>query len=366
MKYLTKGAKRFKKHSAPMLQYNPYLLSVKSSYRLIFKRKKEFNDFSYPLLVTSGLQRSGTHLLDNLLRNHHQILSYYGELQIGKPNKYHWPDLKGETNIKKRFTTLLPRSLARNYLTLTRYRKSNLAYENFVFDFRFFRKIFLQLEKKNKNFDQRSTLNNFFTAYFNAYLNCSHSNFYDQYKYIIAPVPGLTIMKKSIRGFFEDYPDGKIFVLIREPFIWWNSARNHTKNLNKHGLERYEKTLANTKWACDEYKSRVFAVSFDHLIENTDESISLILKHADLEFNQIATYPSKFPYYANDNSTFGHKRTRAVLKDKIKRKINISEEDRIHIKANIYPLYEDVLENYTINFIGNQNNDVAAQSLQFT
>ena len=68
-------------------------------------------------------------------------------------------------------------------------------------------------------------------------------------------------MKKSIEGFSMDYPDGKIFVLIREPIIWWNSTRNHTKNLKKHGLERYEKTLSNTIWAQDKYNSSVFAVS---------------------------------------------------------------------------------------------------------
>jgi hypothetical protein len=349
MNYSTKYARRLKKYSYPLIQSNPYLLSAKSSYRLLFKRRKEYNTFNYPLLVTSGLQRSGTHLLDNLLRNHHQILSYYGELQIGKPNKYHWPDLEDETNLKKRFAALLPRNMVRNYLGLRKYHKSNSAHDNFIFDFNFFRKIFLELEKKNENFIQRNTLNNFFTAYFNAYLNCNHSNFYNQYKYIVAPVPGLTIMKKSIEGFFKDYPDGKIFVLIREPLIWWNSARKHTKNLKNNGLERYEKTLANTRWAFEEFKNRVFAVSFDYLIKNPAESVNAILKNSGLEFNHIATYPSKFPNYANDNSTFGHKRTKAILKDKIKREVNIPQADRLTIETKIFPLYEAVLESCTIN-----------------
>jgi hypothetical protein len=239
--------------------------------------------------------------------------------------------------------------MVRNYLTLTRYHKSNLAYENFIFDFSWFKKIFLQLEKKNETYNQRITLDNFFTAYFNAYLNCNHSNFFNQYKYIVAPIPGLTIMKKSIEGFFRDYPDGKIFVLIRDPLIWWNSAQNHTNNLKKHGLERYENTLANTKWAFEEFKNKVFAVSFDRLIKNTEASVNAILKNSGLEFNHIATYPSKFPNYANDNSTFGHKRTKAVLKDKVQREINIPQADRLHIEAKIYPLYETVLASCTIN-----------------
>ena len=223
------------------------------------------------------------------------------------------------------------------------------SHHDFIFDFAFFQKTFLKLEKNNKDFNQRNTLNNFFTAYFNAYLNCNHSNFYNGYKYIAVTVPGLTTIKESIDKFFYDYPEGKIIVLIRDPFLWWNSAQNHTKRLKKFGLERYQKTLTNTKWACNEYKRSFVAVSFDHLIKNTEKSMESILQFAELDFNKIATYPSNFPKYAIDNSTFGHKKTKSVLKEKIKRELNISEEDLTYIKANIYPLYEEVLANYTIN-----------------
>jgi hypothetical protein len=192
-------------------------------------------------------------------------------------------------------------------------------------------------------------LDNFFTAYFNAYLNCNHSNFFDEYKYIVATIPGLSIREESIRDFFKDYPDGKLFVSLRDPYVWWNSARKHTKKLNEHGLLRYQKTLENTKWACGEYENRFFPVSFDHLIQNTESSIQSILKHAELDAAETSMFPSNFPHYATDNSTFGHKKTKSVLKEKIKRTLNISEEDKLYIKENIYPLYADVIENYSIN-----------------
>jgi hypothetical protein len=342
MKFGADHPKRFKINRLKTIESNPFFLSAKSSFRLLFKRQSEFYQLDCPLLVVSGLQRSGTHLVDNLLRNHHQILSYYHELQIGRPNKYYWPDLKNEMELKKRLSALIPRNMVKHFLNIN-------SHQDFIFDFVFFKKIFLQLEQKNENFNQRHTLNNFFTAYFNAYLNCHHSNFYNGYKYIAVTIPGLTIIKDSIKGFFKDYPNGKLFVVIRDPFLWWNSARNHTKRLKKFGLERYQKTLVNTKWACDEYKNKVFAVSFDHLIKNTEKSMSSILQYADLEFNKIATYPSNFPNYAIDNSTFGHKKTKSVLKEKIKRELNIPEEDVIYIKSNIYPLYVEVLEGFTIN-----------------
>ena len=88
----------------------------------------------------------------------------------------------------------------------------------------------------------------------------------------------------------------------------------------------------------DELKNNVFAVSFDHLIKNSEKSMHSILQCADLEFHKIATYPSNFPNYAIDNCTFGHKKTKSVLKEKIKRELNIPEEDVLHIRSNIYPL----------------------------
>jgi hypothetical protein len=337
-----KITKRLKHYSVKRIESNPHYLSAKSSYRLLFQRKKEYYKFNYPLLVVSGLQRSGTQLVENLLKNHPKILSYYHELQIGKPNKYYWPDLQNITNARKRFSELIPRNMIKRFLNPN-------VHENFVFDFSFFKKIFLALEKENSKFDQRETLNNFFTAYFNAYLNCNHSNFYDEYKYIVAAIPGLSIREQSIRNFFKDYPDGKIFIALREPYLWWNSARKHSKKLIKYGLMRYQKSLENTKWACGEYKDRIFAVSFDHLIKNTEKSIQSILKHAELDIAQTSMYPSNFPHYANDNSTFGHKKTKSVLKEKIKRELSIPEEDVTYIKANIYPLYEQVLEGFAIN-----------------
>ncbi len=224
-------------------------------------------------------------------------------------------------------------------------------HQNFVFDFIFFKRIFLELEKQNNNLVQRQTLNNFFSAYFNAYLNYNHSNFYDAYKFISVTIPGLTTNLNSIKGFLNDYPEGKIFVLIRDPFLWWNSARKHTKRLEKYGLSRYEKSLENTKLACHEYKNNVFALSFDNLVKDTDNSMRKLLRCAGLEFNKISLYPSNFPYYAMDNSTFGPKKTKTILKEKLDRDLDLPEVDQNFIQKNIYPLYQEVLQGHTINFI---------------
>jgi hypothetical protein len=141
MNYSHKINKRLKNNTVKRIEANPHYLSAKSSLRLLFQRKKEYYKINYPLLVVSGLQRSGTHLVENLLKNHPQILSYYRELQIGRPNKYFWPDLHNETNVRKRFSALIPRNMIKHFLNLN-------DHQNFVFDFSFFQKTFLTLEKE--------------------------------------------------------------------------------------------------------------------------------------------------------------------------------------------------------------------------
>jgi hypothetical protein len=293
-------------------------------------------------LVVSGLQRSGTTLVTQLLRNHPQILSYYAELHIGRPNKYYWPNLVNAENSMERFKLLIPRNLAQKFLNIN-------SHENFLFDFARFKKVFLMLEKNIKNINQREILNHFFTAYFNAYLNCNHSNYYDKYKYIVASIPGLTLFENSINSFVKDYPDGKVLVMIRDPLIWWNSARRHSDNLKNKGLKRYEASLNNTINICDKYPRNIFVVSYDQLIKNSEDSIKLILNNLQLELSDVTNIPSNFPYYGMDNSTYGHKKTNKIIKNKVNRKIDIAKDEEQYIIKYIYPIYEKVLNDLSIN-----------------
>jgi hypothetical protein len=338
------GLRKFMGRIGATIQCNSSFLSLKSYYRLIFKRNEEIINYDYPLLVVSGLQRSGTTMVTQLLRNHPQILSYYAELHIGRPNKYHWPHLVDAKNSLERFKLLIPRNLAQKFLNVN-------SHENFMFDFARFKKIFLLLDENNNNGNQREILNHFFTAYFNAYLNCNHSNYYDKYKYIVASIPGLTLFESSIDNFVKDYPDGKIIVMVRDPLIWWNSARRHSDNLKIKGLKRYELSLNNTMELYDRHPDKIIVVSYDQLIKNSEESIKLILNSLQLESSEIAHMPSNFPYYGMDNSTYGHKKTNKIIKDKVNRKIDISKDEEQFIIKNIYPNYENVLNNLSVNKI---------------
>ena len=324
------------------IKFNSTVLSTKAYLKMICARRDEIVPYNYPLLIISGMQRSGTTMVTQLLSNHPSVLSYFAELHIGKPNKYHWPSLE-VYNYKERFQRLIPRNLAYKFLS----RKSNY---DFIFDFSFFKKTFLNLEKYNIANTQRVTLDNFFTSYFNAYLNCNHSNFFDQYQFISASIPGLTLYQDSLNKFIRDYPDGKILVMIREPLIWWNSARRHSKSLKTKGIERYSASLNNSLWAIKRYPHNVFIVSFDQLVMDTKQSVDSFLSHLGIDFSEVAMYPSNFPFYGKDNSTYGHKSTKVVIKDKINRTVNIPKKEEEQINRSIYPDYKIAMDHAINNF----------------
>ena len=140
-------------------------------------------------------------------------------------------------------------------------------------------------------------------------------------------------------------------MIVREPLLWWNSARHHSKSIREKGLERYQTSLKNTLNACRQYPKNVLVASFDNLIKNTEESIKLILNSAGLKFNQTAIYPSNFPLYGKDNSTFGHKKTDKVQKNKLDRQPNIPHSDKLYIDDYLYPNYLDILKNHVVNQI---------------
>jgi hypothetical protein len=302
-------------------------------------------EFKFPLLLITGFQRSGTSLMKQLLSNHPQLLSYYSELHIGRPNKYFWPDLKGTSSSKERFKRLIPQNHARKFWRLRSTKKGRK--DNFLFDFALFKKNFLELDKNNSK--QRDTLNAFFTAYFSAYLNYNYNNLFENYKFIISSIPGLTRYKESVKAFFNDYPDGFLLVMMRNPYQWYNSAKHHSREFAENGLALYEEHMKNCLWCASEYEERFIVVSFDDLLADVEGTMKIICRLIGIEFCDVVTFPSRFPHSGTDNSTFGKKSTKKVNEEKLKRKIELTDDESDYITRNIIDLYEKLMEHKTVN-----------------
>jgi hypothetical protein len=320
--------------------FNPTILALKSNLRLLFAKPDVEYEFKLPLLVATGFQRSGTALMTQLLRNHPQLLSYFSELHIGRPNKYFWPDLKGISSSKERFKRLIPRNHARKFWRIRSNRRG--IKRNFLFDFTIFKRNFYKLDKNSDR--QRDTLNSFFTSYFSAYLNHSYNNLFENYKFIHASIPGLTRHKESVTAFFDDYPDGFLLVMIRNPFQWYNSAKHHSKEFAENGLKLYESHLTNCLSCASEYVGKFIIISFEDLLADVEGTMKVICEMIGIEFCDVLTYPSNFPYGGIDNSTFGKNPTSKVIAEKLKRKIDLSDAESDYISRNLIHLYDKLME----------------------
>ena len=326
--------------------FNPSILTLKSLYRILFIKSKSIDyEFKLPLLIATGFQRSGTALMTQLLRNHYSLLTFFSELHIGRPSKYFWPDLKSVPSAEKRFNLLIPKNHARKFWRI-RSTKNTLDH-NFLFDFRLFKRNFLKLDENSLS--QRETLNAFFTAYFSAYLNYNYNNFFENYKFIHASIPGLTRYKKSVKAFFDDYPDGFLLAMIRNPFQWYNSAKRHSKEFAEKGLKLYEENLKNCLWGASEYQGKFIIVSFEDLLSDVEGSMKVVCAIVGIEFYDVVTYPSNFPFGGVDNSTFGKTPTNKVITEKLKRKVDLSAEESDYINRNIIHLYDKLREKEAVN-----------------
>jgi hypothetical protein len=324
---------------------NPTLIGLKTYYRLLFVRPAEIYKLDIPLLIVSGLQRSGTTLMTQLLNNHRQLLSYFQELYIGDPKKYHWPNLMASDSPEKRFKKLIPENYAKKFWRKGPKQKG--VHNTFLFDFFFFKKKFIDLDKGSTK--QRDCLNAFFSAYFAAYINYNHNNYFHDYKFIAASVPSLTIYHKSVDGFFEDYPDGILINMIREPAQWYNSAKHHNKRFKESGLKIYENHLNNCIICASKYKHRFLIVSFEKLLRNVDITMKKICSEINIDHCDTLNVPSNFPYKGIDNSSFGRTATTDVIVNKLDRKVDLTSEESSFIDANLRPPYEKLIKNYTIN-----------------
>ena len=125
-------------------------------------------------------------------------------------------------------TTLLNTRLSKsssnnNYTKPGKNHPKNNIKNPFLFNPFVEKKIFNILEKKNKNNNLRTKFNNYFTAFFNAFLN--YKNKKNKKKFILAFLPGFFNFKNNVNLFFKIYPNGYLVNIIRDPQTWLGSAK---------------------------------------------------------------------------------------------------------------------------------------------
>lgn len=191
-----------------------------------------------PLVLISQIQRSGGTLISQLLDGHSQLHVHPGELHIGRPRKYDWPELDLRRPAGELFDELFERPILEyvqaGYQKLSHaeaafdpdYRKRVLP---FIFDVRLQKMLFLEFARRAPIRRQRDALDHYATSYFNAWLDYQHLyrdpagvRYWACFGARVLTQPG------NMDRFLTDYPDGKAIAVLRHPVSWFASARRHS------------------------------------------------------------------------------------------------------------------------------------------
>lgn len=244
----------------------------------------------HPLLLISQLPRSGGSLLSQLLDGHPQLLVHPWEMTIGYPGKSNWPDLDTREPADRLFARLFDPELghfaAKGYLKRGKVKQKQKRldfnysplehYLNFVASVKSCRK-------------SRDVLDAYFDAFFRAWHHALKS--IQDAVYVAGFVPRLGVYRPSVAGFFDDYPDGRLISIIRDPADWFASRRAHTKN----GAVRYDdvdeemhlwgRMADNALHYQRLYGDRFLLLSFKELITDREGTMRRICAWGGIDFD---------------------------------------------------------------------------------
>lgn len=304
-----------------------------------------------PLILVSQIQRSGGTLLTQLFDGHPQILAHPSELYLGQPSKYFWPDLDLNASAEAWFEYL--REPVAEVHALGGYHKNSPAgtktvgqqFHPFIFLQSLQQEIFVDLLRGKSGVSQRDILDAYTTSYFGAWLD--YQGAYrpnEDIKYWSGFAPRLMMDQRNRQLFFRDYPDGYWVSILREPVSWYASASAHQPN------EYGDVEKAVRLWI-DCYKAvldgavawpdRVIVLSFEALVNSTDEQMQSLCNRLKLDFDPQLLRPTfnMMPILADSSFEVSQ---HGVLGEPANRSGFVDEQTQNYIRRNTEELYQSV------------------------
>jgi len=288
-----------------------------------------------PLILISQIQRSGGTLVSQLFDGTQEVYAYPSELVLTNPK---WDWLKEKNYICYKSFEIRSYAEDRNYIKES-VAKNELK-NKFIFDLIKQRQVFDSLAKPT----ERKNLDAYFTSFFNSFLN--FGNLTGKKKYIIAFTPRIIMHEGSIKNFFEIYPDGNIFTVIREPISWLASAVTHSDEYKDH-IHALKLWLKSTKDSLKHAKnnSRVTLIMFEELIQDTEITMNRLCKKLGINFEKEMLTPTFNSELTLSDSSFKAQSGIVKTASDRKKKINVSSVDT-ELLEECKDFYHQALEHY--------------------
>jgi hypothetical protein len=289
-----------------------------------------------PLVLVSQIQRSGGTLLSQLFDGHPELHAHPYELHIGHPRKEDWPELPLTPMPKRQFAVLSEPSHRR--LFSEGYRKQSLEQaqkDGELFPFLQPPSLTAALYRRLVPRDprtRRELLDAYFTAYFNSWLDNRHLR--DAPKRWVSGFAPRLAWGDSRARFVDDYPDGRLIALLRDPFDWYASARAHLPGEDQSPYADCEESM--TQWvqgvremvsAHEERPEATLILRFEDLVLKTPTVMRAVADWLGIDYADSLISPTFNDLPIRANSSFRTKRT-GVLKNAVGRGKRLPKADR--------------------------------------
>lgn len=264
--------------------------------RIYSARRDHVVTVNQPIVLIAQIQRSGGTLLSQLFDGHHLCHTHPHEFYIGKPRKWNWPQLDLTQTPGDWFNQLYEKQSDEFfYKGYEKQSKTDVNIERFPFLFlsRLQRHVFIQHLDAHGVRRQRDVLDGYFTSYFNAWLD--YQNLYGDKRYVVGFTPRVNMFRDSIDHFFADYPDGWLISLVREPKSWYASAVTHSRRSYGDLGAAIDLWASSTRGTLDckrRYENRAIVLTFEQLIDHTEDTMRLICDRLKLPYVDALLTPT--------------------------------------------------------------------------
>jgi hypothetical protein len=301
-----------------------------------------------PLVLISQIQRSGGTLLNSLLDGHPQLHVHPWEIQVGHPDKYHWPPIDLDAGVEAWVQILSEAWLSRIFRY--GYRKDRfggpLAEEALPLMIApsFVDRLFRLLVADDPPTSPREVLDRYFMAFFNAWLDCQ--GLWDgPKKWLVGFCPRLA-WGDSRGRWRSDYPDGRLVAILRDPRGWYASARSHQTRYGDLdvALDEWRTGADEIADAKREAPDQVFVLTYERLVAEPEEVLRPLAAWLEIDWAPSLLEPSFNRHPVPPNSSFEIP-ARGIRTESLKRwEVELDDAERARIEERELPTYHSACE----------------------
>jgi len=323
------------------------LASWDDAERLFRSRREALVPIGQPLVLVSQLQRCGGTLLNTLLDGHPELHVHPYEVLIGHPSKYDWPELDLAGGADAWLDVLREPRVARLFEEGYSKVGGNEALREaeplpFTVVPSLLEALFRVLCEEREPATARAVLDTYFTAFFNAWLDCTELR-REPKRWVAGFGPRLAWGESRPR-FFADYPDGRLIAILRDPRGWYASASVFSARYGEResALELWRQGANEIAAAKAEAPDRVLVLSYEALVRAPEPTMRAVAHWLDIAWHPGLLVPTfnRIPTVANSSYSIGEAGIHADLADRWR--TTLAAEDVALVEEALLPLHEEV------------------------